>query len=143
MRPRAMQKGVGQERPRLRSAAQNAQFADRLGLLQRRRIGIRAIEQFDQPARPDRDREPAGNEGEVAYDPVLNRVRRPIEGRLDGDENDDEAKHHERRIEHRLAAARDPARLDNAHTLVSLSVTNPDAPRTKPGPTRGGIARRN
>src|SRR5579863_4384304 len=131
-----MEKGVGQQRPWLRPAAQDLQFADRPELLQRRPIGMRAIEQFDEPLRPEREREPAGNEGEVANGRVLELLGPPAHRCLDGDENGDKAKHHQRGVEHWLAAARNPARLGSAHSLVSLSVTNPYAPR-KPGPTPG------
>ncbi len=60
-----------------------------------------------------------------------------MEGCVDADENGDEAKDHHGRIEHRFAAARDPARFVCAHARSSLSVANSDAPLVEEGPTRG------
>ena len=117
------------------------QVADLSRLLQRGRVRVHAAEQIDQPIRPNGDGQPARNEGVIPDDPVLDRDGRPIEGRIDADENGDEAKDHDGRIEHRFAAARDPARFVCAHTLFSLSVTNPDAPRCRSRDRRSGYPR--
>ena len=137
MRPRPVHKGVGQHRPRLGAAAQHLQFPDLSRLLERGRVGVRPLEQIDQPIRPDGDGQPAWNEGVIPDDPVLDRHRRPVEGRIDADENGDEAKDHNGRIEHRFAAARDPARFVCAHTRLSLSVANSDAPLVEAGTDAG------
>ena len=83
MGPRTMKKGVGQKRPGLRAAAQHMQFPDLSRLLQRGEVGVRPVEEIDQPIRPDGDGQPAGNERVIPDDPVLDRVRGPIEGRVD------------------------------------------------------------
>ena len=77
MRPRTVQKGVGQQRPRLRAAAQHMQVSDLSRLLQRGRVSVRAAEQIDQPIRPDGDGQPARNECVIPDDPVLDRARAP------------------------------------------------------------------
>ncbi len=126
--PRAMHERVGQQRPGLRAPAQHMQFPDLPRLLQRRRVGVRPVDEIDEPIRPDGDGQAARNERIVPDDAVLDRHGGPIEGRVDPDENGDEGKDHNGRIEHRFAAARDPALFVCAHTLFSLSVPNPDAP---------------
>ena len=128
-----MEKGVGQKRPGLRPAAQHMQFPDLSRLLQRGRVSVRSVDEIDQPIGPDGYSQPARNECVVPDDSVLDRHRSPIEGRVDSDENGDQAKDHTGRFEHRFAAARDPARLVCAHTRSSLSVANPDAPLVEAG----------
>ena len=117
------------------------QFPDLSRLLQRGRVRVHPVEQIDQPIRPDGDGQPARNERVIPDDPVLDRLGGPIEGRIDADENGDEAKDHDGRIEHRFAAARDPARFVCAHTFFGLSVSNPDAPRVEAGTDAGRILR--
>ena len=133
--PGPVQKGVGQRRPWLRAADQHMQFPDLTRLLQRGRIPVHPAEQIDQPIRPDGDGQPARNERVIPDDPVLDRHRGPIEGRINADKNSDEAKNHNWRIEHRLAAPRDAARFVCAHTLSSLSVSDPAALLIEAGST--------
>ena len=137
MSPRPVHEGIGQHRPWLRAATQHLQFPDLSSLLERGGVGVHPFEQIDQPVRPDGDGQTARNECVIPDDPVLDRHRSPVEGRIDADENDDEAKDHNGRIEHRFGAARDPPQFVCAHTRLSLSVANSDAPLAEAGTDAG------
>ena len=135
--PRTVQKGISQKRPRLRAAAQHMQFPDLSRLLQRGRVGVHAVEQINQPIWPDGDGEPARNERVIPDDPVLDRLGGPIEGGVDSDKNDDEAKDHNGRVEHRFAAAHDAARLVCAHIQVQPFGHQSRRPRNEAGTDAG------
>ena len=113
------------------------QFSDLSRLLEGGRVGVHPFEQIDQPIRPDGDGQPARYESVIPDDPILDSHGGPVERRIDADENGDKTKDHNGRIEHRFAAARDPARFVCVHTRFSLSVTNSDAPLVEAGTDAG------
>ena len=103
VRPRAVQKGVGQERPQHCSAAHRAQFPHRLRLLERGGVGFRADQEGDRPCRPVGNGQPPGHESQVANDEILERRTRPGECGIERHQKDRQNDDDRGDIEHRLA----------------------------------------
>ena len=140
IRPRPVHECIGQHRPRLGAATQHLQFPICRACWSAAGSVFTRLSRSISPFRPDGDGQPARNECVIPDDPVLDRHRGPMKGRIDADENGDEAEDHNGRIEHRFGAARDPARTLRFIPVSASSSPTPTPRLPKPGPRGAGCS---
>ncbi len=103
MNPGAVDKGVGQKRPKLGAALQHVKMPHNRGLLQSFGVEIGAGQQIAKPFRPKVHGETTRHESELANDRVHGLLGGQTDARMDGDENCNQRHDDQRRVKYRLS----------------------------------------